>query len=342
MHSWAIQQMASQGIVQDVDPIFFASGLIPKDDFPENLIQAISFEGKAMAIPFDNHGWINFINTKVVKDAGLDPAKLPANGNEFIEWAQKIVVDEAGKHPNEDGFDPDRVKVWAIHSSWQRFTLPSTIWQFGGGIFSEDGKTSLLNDPKTIAAVQYWHDLIFKYRVCPPALPGIPGALDFFKDNTMATAWDGTWGLNFFKDNPDADAVMEPSFLNSLAPDGTQAVRYDSHMHVVPVGVEGTGLEAAQDLIKYLSDNGETWATSGQVPARLSVQKKDTVQAIRTVKVAGEQFQKIGRPGQAHPSINEIVAAYEAAFSAALSGSTPTEQAMNEAHTAVQAILDRG
>jgi maltose-binding protein MalE len=135
---------------------------------------------------------------------------------------------------------------------------------------------------------------------------------------------------------------MQPMYINSLAPDGKQAVRFDSHLLVVPVGVADANLKAAQDLISWLSNNGETWATSGQVPARLSVQQKPTVQDIPSGKTAAAEFKEIGRPGPSHPAINEIVTAYEAAFSAALAGSTPPDQAMNEAHTAVQSILDRG
>ncbi|MBC8077371.1 MAG: hypothetical protein H7Y32_14950, partial [Chloroflexales bacterium] len=341
MHSWAIQQFAAQGILQDADSLFFQTGLIDKKDINQSLIDAITVEGKTQAVPFDNHGWLNWVNTKVISDAGLDPDNLPKNGAEFIEWAQKITTDEAGKHPNEDGFDPNRVKIWATHSSWQRFTIPSTIWQFGGGMISDDGKKSLLNDPKTIAAVQYWHDLIYKYRVVPPAVPGVAVPPDLFKTNSIALMWDGTWSLNFFKDNPDSNAVMKPAFINSLAPDGKQAVRFDSHMLVVPTGVQGADLEAAQKLIVWLSNNGETWATSGQVPARVSVQGKPSVQEIPSVAVAGKQFGEIGRAGQSHPAINEIVTAYEAAFSAVLANTTPTEQAMNDAHTAVQQILDR-
>ena len=46
--------------------------------------------------------------------------------------------------------------------------------------------------------------------------------------------WDGTWSLNFFKDNPDSLEVMKPMYINSVAPDGNQAVRFDSHMLIVP------------------------------------------------------------------------------------------------------------
>lgn len=342
MHSWAIKQFATQGLLEEADTNFFQPGLVPKNDFNPTLIEAITVDGKTQAVPFDNHGWINYVNTKVIKDAGLDPNNLPKNGTDFIAWAQKIVVDDAGKRPTDSGFNPNKVKVWATHSSWQRFTLPSTIWQFGGGIFTDDGKKSLLDDPKTIAAVQYWADLIFKYRVVPPAVPGQASPTDLMKSNGIALWWDGTWSLNFFKDNPDVQKVTQFAYLNSLAPDGKQAARFDSHMMVVPQGVKDPGLGAAKDLIKWLSDNGETWATSGQVPARLSVQNKPSVQGIPSVKVAAQEFKEIGRPGQGHPAINEIVVTYEAAFSAVLAGATPAQKAMTDASKAVQAILDRG
>ena len=342
MHSWAIQQFATQGLIQEADTNFFQPGLVPKDDFNPTLIQAITVDGATQAVPFDNHGWLNWVNTKVIKDAGLDPNSLPKNGEEFITWAKKIVVDDNGKRPDESGFNPDRVQIWASHTSWQRFTVPSTIWQFGGGIFSDDGKTSLLGEPQSIAAVQFLTDAIFKQRVLPPAVPGVAAPPDLFKSNSIALMWDGTWQLNFFKDNPDSAAVMQPMYINSYAPDGKQAVRFDSHIMVVPTGVADPGLQQAKDLITWLSNNGETWATSGQVPARLSVQQKPSVQEIPSVKVAAAQFKEIGRPGQTHPSINEIVTTYEAAFSAALAGTTPADQAMKDASTQVQSILDRG
>ena len=80
MHSWAIQQFAAQGLLQPADDIFYSTGLVPKDDFNPTLIDAITIDGKTQAVPFDNHGWINWVNTKVIKDAGLDPEKPPKNG----------------------------------------------------------------------------------------------------------------------------------------------------------------------------------------------------------------------------------------------------------------------
>ncbi|MBC8077377.1 MAG: hypothetical protein H7Y32_14985 [Chloroflexales bacterium] len=113
-------------------------------------------------------------------------------------------------------------------------------------------------------------------------------------------------------------------------------------MLVIPVGIEGDKLERAKDMIKWMSDNGKTWAQSGQVPARLSVQQDPDVQGIWSVKAFAEEFTSIGRPDVTHPAATEIQTTWEAAVSAALANTTPVQQALDEGHTALQAILDRG
>ena len=341
MHEWAIKQFVAQGLLQPMDEIIYDTNIVPKSDFNPGLINTITVDGKTMAVPFDNHGWGLFYNTKLISDAGLNPDKLPANGAEFVDWANKLTVDEAGKHPTEDGFNADKVKVWAIHSSWQRFTMPSTIWQFGGGIISEDGKKAMLDTPETIAAIQYWYDLMYKYRVCPPAIPGTPGGGDLYKTNSLAFWWDGSWSLNFFKDNPELEPITRAGSLNSLAPDGKKSAKIASHMMVIPVGVKPDGIERAKKMIKWMSDNGKTWATSGQVPARLSVQQDPAVQGIWSVKAFAQEFKEIGRTDVPHVAITEIVTAWEAAVSAALAKTTPVADALKEGNAQVQAILDR-
>lgn len=341
-HQWAIPQLSAQGVVQPVDDIFFSTGLVPKDDFAQAVIDAITVDGQTLGVPFDNHGWGLWLNTKLLKDAGLDPAALPKNGDEFIQWAMKLTTDENGKHPDEDGFNADKVKVWATHSTWQRFTIPSTMWQFGGGIISDDATKSMLDSEKTIAAVQYWYDLMYEHRVCPPAVPGATGGGDLYKTNSLAFWWDGSWNLNFMKDNPDVAQVTTPMSLNSLAPDGTQVAKIASHCLVIPTGIDGDKLDGAKNLAKWLSDNGKTWANSGQVPARLSVQKDADVQAIPSVAAFAQEFTKIGKPDVAHPAANEIQTAWEDAVSGALAKTASVKDALSAGHQNIQAILARG
>lgn len=341
-HAAEVPQMASQGLMQPVDDIFFSTGEIPKDDFAQAIMDVITYEGNTMAVPFDNHGWVQFVNTKVISDAGLDPNKLPTNAEEFIDFALKVTTDEAGKHANEDGFDPERIKVFALHQSWPRFTIPSTLFQYQSGTVSTDQTTALLDSEASVAAIQFWHDLMYKYHVVPPQVPGQLSSYDLYRTGSLAIMWDGTWSLNFFKDNPD---ILPPTSyatnLCSLAPDGHQACKMDSHIMSIPPGVAEENMARAAKLIKWLSDNGTTWATSGQIPARVSVQQHPDVQAIWSVKAAAEQFNTIGVTEVPHPAFIEIQTAWEAAVGAALTNTTPVAEALQEGNAAIQSILDR-
>jgi ABC-type glycerol-3-phosphate transport system substrate-binding protein len=340
-HAAEVPQMASEGFMMSMDDLFFSNGELPKEDFSPVLMDVISVDGSVMCVPFDNHGWVQFVNTKVISDAGLDPNSLPANGAEFIDFALKVTTDEAGKHPGEDGFNPDQVKVWAIDYTWPRFTIPSSLWQFGGGSISADQTTAMLDSDASKAAIQYWHDLMYTHGVCRAEVPGKPWGGELYKTDSIAIWWEGTWSLNYFKDNPDVAEHTIATGLVSLSPDGTQAAKMDSHIMSIPIGVSEAGIERARLLIKWLSDNGKTWATSGQIPARLSVQQDPDVQSIWSVKAAADQFNAFGRTEIPHPAFIEIQTAWETAVSAVLTNTTPIDQALSEGNAAIQEVLDR-
>ena len=341
-HAAEVNQMASEGLMMPMDDIIFNDGTLNKADFNENLIDAITVNGQTMAVPFDNHGWLLWYNTKLMEEAGLDPNVLPKNGAEFIEVAQKLTRDVNGRHPNEEGFDKDNVDVWAIDYTWPRYTIPTTLWQFGGGVVSEDGKTAILDSPESIAAVQFWHDLMYKYYVAPPAIPGKMWAGDLYKNNKLVFMWEGTWTGGFMRDNPDIAAVTKTAYINSLAPDGKQAVKFDSHIMSIPTGVDEDGIAKAKRLMTFLVQNGAYWATSGQVPALKSVQALPEVQAIESVATAARQFNEIGRTDLAHKSFIEIQTAWETAVGNALASPTSdVAAALKAGAEQVQAILNR-
>lgn len=341
-HAAEVSQMASEGLMVPMDDIIFNDGTLDKADFNETLINAVSVDGQTMAVPFDNHGWLLWYNTKLMEDAGLDPDVLPANGEEFIAMAQQLTTDINGKHPNEEGFDKDNVDVWAIDYTWPRYTIPTTMWQFGGGVISDDGTTATLNSPESVAAVQYWHDLMYKYYVAPPAIPGKTWAGDLYKNNKLVFMWEGTWTGGFMRDNPDVAALTKTAFINSLAPDGNQAVKFDSHIMSVPTGVDEDGIAKAKALMTFLVQNGAYWATSGQVPALKSVQALPEVQSIASVAKAAEQFNAIGRPDLSHKAFIEIQTAWETAVGNALaSPDADVAAALQAGNDQVQAILDR-
>jgi len=341
-HATEVQQMASQGLMTPLDDIMYKDSSAKASDYNPTLMQAITYDGQIMAVPFDNHGWLLWYNTKIIKDAGLDPNNLPKNGAEFLQWAQKITTDVNGKHPLDAGFDKDNVQVWAHEFTWTRYTEPATLWQFGGGVLSPDSKTVLLDSPESIAAIQYWHDLMYKYYVAPPAVPGKAWAGDLYKVGRLAFMWEGTWTKGFMDDNPDIAAVTQTGFINSLAPDGKQAVKFDSHIMAIPAGVDEAGQARAKKLITWLSKNGATWAESGQVPANLQVQASLDPKTYPSVVEAAKEFNAIGRTDMSSKYFIEIQTAYETAIGNALaSADADVAASLKAGAEQIRAILAR-
>jgi multiple sugar transport system substrate-binding protein len=344
-HAAEVAQMADQGLMMPLDDIVYtgAEDGLNKTDFSENTLAAVTSNDQAVAVPFDNHGWLLWYRTDLLEAAGLgtEPEDLPANQEEFIAWAQQITTDVNGLHPNEEGFDPENVAVWAIDYTWPRFTIPSTLWQFGGSIISEDGTTATINSPESVAAVQFWRDLVYEYHVVPPPVPGKLWAGDMYRNGTLAAMWEGTWTQGFMLDNPDVAAVTKTAFVNSLAPDGNQAVKFDAHIMSIPTGVDEDGVNKAKTLMVYLANEGGFWATSGQVPAKLAVQETLTAEEFPSVVMAAAQFNEIGRTDAPHKAFIEIQTAWETAVSAIMADTVDTQTALDEAAAQIQAILDR-
>jgi len=343
-HAAEVNQMASEGLMVPMDDIIFNDGTLSKDQFNQNLMDQITIDGQTMAVPFDNHGWVLWYNKSLLEAAGLpsDPESLPKNGQEFIDWGQKLTVDVNGKHPNEEGFDPNNVEIWAMYPTWTRYSYPTTMWQFGGGVISDDGTKATLDSPETIAAIQFWHDMMYKYHICAPWEAYSTWSGDYYKPGRLVFMWEGTWLGGFFRDNPDLAKVTGVTWINSLAPDGHQAVKFDSHIMSIPTGVDQDGIDKAKKLMVYLLENGAYWTNAGQVPALLSVQESPEVQAVESVRVAAEEFNAIGRTDLAHKAFIEIQTAYETALGNAFANpDEPVDQALKDGAVQIQAILDR-
>jgi ABC-type glycerol-3-phosphate transport system substrate-binding protein len=339
MHADRVAQFKTQGLVQRADALFFDPGLVPKDDFGEDVLAAVTVDGEIQAVPFDQHGWGMYVNTELLDKAGLDYKKMPKNGDEFIEWGTKLTTDKNGKHPDEDGFNPNQVQVWGTHVIGGTLTLFSTIWSYGGDLFDPEKKKAMLDSENTVRAVQYTYDAIHKHRIAPTPTAEL-SAQDLYAANRLAMMYDGTWALNFFKDRPPIEKKTKAVWVPSLS-DGKQVAWYGSHLLIIPNQVSEDRTKPAVELIKWLSDNSMEWATSGQIPARLSAQNDPRINDIWSVAVFSKMFQEIGRTLPSHPALSELTAAWDPAFSAALSKTTPVKEALTNGNKQMQAVLDR-
>jgi len=133
------------------------------NDFIPAALDACTYNGKVYALPLQTGAPILVYNKTLFKEAGLDPEKPPATWDEQVSFAQKLT-----KAPGQWG-----VNVPLGHIEWPvMFLWHPLVWQNGGELTDKQYTKDLFNSQQGVEALQYWVDLIHKYKVgtmTPPA-----------------------------------------------------------------------------------------------------------------------------------------------------------------------------
>ncbi|TDD41409.1 sugar ABC transporter substrate-binding protein [Nonomuraea terrae] len=142
--------------------------------YHETVVGSFTYEGKLYGVPKD-WGIVGLLyNKDLFEAAGVEmPEKLtwsPDGSGTLLEVARKLTVDEAGKHPGEDGFDPDKVKTYGF-ASWNHYQTQWMNWvnSNGGKLVDQPFGKYTFNDPASVQALQFAVDLVNKHHVSPPA-----------------------------------------------------------------------------------------------------------------------------------------------------------------------------
>ncbi|NUO97899.1 MAG: sugar ABC transporter substrate-binding protein [Nonomuraea sp.] len=138
--------------------------------------------------------------------AGVAPPPAVAasawSWDQLVENAYKLTLDQNGKHPDEPGFDPKRVRQFGVSVSLTYTAAWYGLLRSRGGDFADrTGRKCTLDSPEAIEVLQNLQDLIYKHRVAPG--PGqlaatgdeVPGTNILLKTGRVAMVVDGHWSL---------------------------------------------------------------------------------------------------------------------------------------------------
>ena len=149
----------------------------------------------------------------------------------------------------------------------------------------------------------------------------------------------GTWFRDVLVDqHPEISWVAWP--MIQVGP--TPATWEDGHVLFISPTLEGDKLKAAEDFVVWMSNHNALWAPSGHVPARISAQEVLDPKTYSSNVIFGKGFQTSGVFEPALPNVIEIQNAYDPELSAALNGQKTVDQALTDANSRIQQILDRG
>jgi ABC-type glycerol-3-phosphate transport system substrate-binding protein len=338
LHASEVPQFASYGVLKDLGSWYTSGGgWFPDDDLSEITRNGMIYDGVTYGIPLDNHGRGLWINNTAFENAGLDPNMEPPTTYEgWVELFQQLTLDANGNNAASPDFDPENIVQYGYSvEEWPRVNFLSALVQHGGSLLSEDGTTVTVNSEAGVTALQQAMDLVNVYHVA--AVPAGYNSWTSFAGGTLAIVPTGTWFRNYHVDQTDIDGQAWPQVQFGAQP----ATWFGVHTFMVPVTLEGEKLDAVQTLIQWVSEHQVDWAASGQVPARISAQEALDPENYPSNIILGQTFTEYGILDAQHIAIQEMYAALDPELSAALTGQKTAQQALDDAASRIQQVLDR-
>jgi multiple sugar transport system substrate-binding protein len=167
-------QYVTQGELMNLSPLIKQNNIDMSQYYPE-LVKEWSYQGNVYGLPKDWDTIAILYNKKLFQQAGLSaPTNLtwnPTDGGTFLQDAEKLTIDQNGKHPGESGFDPSHIKQYGFVSE---NNPQEGYWNFiaeNGGTFLDKqfGTHYEFNQTPAVQALQFLVNLITQYHVSPSA-----------------------------------------------------------------------------------------------------------------------------------------------------------------------------
>jgi multiple sugar transport system substrate-binding protein len=200
MDASAFPAYAEAGVLAPVDDLY-DSGDLDASLLPKASLDATTWDDEVYGVPMISATSMLYWNTDLFEAAGLDGP--PTTMDELVADAQAITQYTEGKDTsNVYGFaipETQAVQSWAL-----------LVWSQGGDFVSDD-RESLLDSTETVAAFDYWNDLIQDDHISPVGLTGVDGD-SLFSAGRAGMLINGPWASGGFTEagvNFDVASVPE-------------------------------------------------------------------------------------------------------------------------------------
>jgi multiple sugar transport system substrate-binding protein len=273
------RDFVNKGIMVPLEDLVKQAG-IDMSDVAEQSVKGAMYDGKLYGLPMDALSFQMLINTDHAKEAGLDPTRPPANGQDLMTWAEKMTrrtgdtVDRAGFLMTGSGLHVNL--VWGV-----------VAHQMGFRQFSDDLKKAAVNPDAAKEAAQWVLDLFDKHKV---GSRDVADRYKAFGTGDGSIFWTGAWTLSgyFQQKLPFITATM-PAVGKDNA---TRGELWNLEMYVQK---DKARYEPTIKAMKWLSDNTFAWSTKGRGPtARKSILARPDYLTAAYPKEISEAFVKGG------------------------------------------------
>ncbi len=246
-----------QGVLSPITDEELASVGLSKSDYPENLVEAATFDGQMYGVPLDVHSIILYYNKDILSQAGLlgdDGLPTGLDGIDNFNAALAKIA-ETGKLPLSMSNSADSGTVWRVF-----YTLLS---QQGGKVI--ENNEVVLGDPATTAlsAMDDWVAQGYARKNVAYA-----DSVALFTQGEAAFMINGVWEVPTMVDLAAKDQLFDWGAVAIPTLFDQPATWADSHTFAIPSGDMSPEKRAAVlEVIAWMNKNSIMWAGAGHIPA---------------------------------------------------------------------------
>ena len=289
--------------------------------------------GKTWGIPFQRSTIVLYYNKEAFKEAGLDPNRPPGTWKEMADYAEKLTKRDAS----------GKVTQWGVQipsSGFPYWLFQGLTIENGVNLMNAAGTEVYYDKPEVIGALQYWVDLVNKYKVHPPGIVEWGTTPKDFFERKVAMMWTTTGNLTNVRSNAKFDfgVAMLPASRQRGSPTG------GGNFYIFKKSTPAQR-EAAFKFIKWVTtpERAAQWGIdTGYVAVRADAWEtpvmKQYVAGFAAAAVARDQLPFAKAELSTHDN-QRVTKALNDGLQAALTGTKTPEQAMKDAQREADRLL---
>jgi multiple sugar transport system substrate-binding protein len=223
------------------------------------MVQAMKRDGAYYALPTAVRSLAVFYNARLMREAGLDPARAPRTLDELLDAAKRMTKRDAAGNITQVGIGAG---MDSQDHHWWREVL---VRQFGGAPYSADGRTVTYNSDAGLRALRWYVDLFAQHRVSAVNFMDEPQAA--FRAQRAGMIVDGNFRIGALERTRGLEWVVVP-----LPSHNGVRSNYGSYwVNGITAQSRGPKLEAAARFLNFITTPAamQLWLqTTGELPAR--------------------------------------------------------------------------
>ena len=321
---------ASKGLLMDLNPIIARDRGFNVNDYFEQVLDGLRYQDKLLGLPSDFSTIALVYNKKLFDQAGVPYPDKTWDWDKFL-WAARKLTRDTDHDGTIDQFGFVNI------NSYNRW--PAWVWSNGGEILSKDMKKCLMDDPKSIAGLQFYVDLSLKEHVAPTATQNLGQG---FEEMFMAQR---------------AAMIPDSRYVYKMFSKGLEFPWDVAHMPKGPAGRATTFIWGGNCILKTTKHPREAWEflkfLSGKEGALLNVKAGNAFPAYKKVAMSDQVLKsplsppsdrifleaiEYGRQAPFPPQFTEFNQAMTV-FEGAWLGFVPVDQACREFARDVNAAI---